>query len=202
MSFWAGKRVFLTGHTGFKGAWLALWLSELGAEVTGFALAPDTDPNLFQIARVEARVRHIEGDICDQAALTGSMREADPDVVIHMAAQALVRLSYEQPVQTFATNVLGTAHVLEAARKLERVRSIVCITSDKCYENREWAWGYRENDPMGGFDPYSSSKGCAELVVSAYRRSFFASAGQPSPAVGVGGQCYRRRRLGQGSAGA
>ena len=177
MSFWRGRRVFLTGHTGFKGAWLALLLADLGADVTGFALPPESSPNLFELVGGDRVTRHIEGDIRDHEALAVAMKEARPDVVIHMAAQALVRLSYAQPLMTYATNVMGTAHVLEAVRRVESVRSVVCVTSDKCYENREWAWGYRETDPMGGFDPYSSSKGCSELVAAAYRRSFFQSAG-------------------------
>lgn len=177
MSFWGGRRVFLTGHTGFKGSWLALLLADLGADVTGFALAPETSPNLFELAGVAGVTRHMEGDICDPEALAAAMKDSRPDVVIHMAAQALVRLSYAQPLMTYATNVMGTAHVLEAVRRTDSVRAVVCVTSDKCYENREWAWGYRETDPMGGFDPYSSSKGCSELVAAAYRRSFFGSGG-------------------------
>jgi CDP-glucose 4,6-dehydratase len=173
MSLWTGKRVFLTGHTGFKGSWLALWLSDLGAEVTGFALPPPTTPSLFEEARVGEVVRHIEGDVRDLSAVTTAMRAARPDVVIHMAAQPLVRLSYDEPVETYATNVMGTVHVLEAIRRIGGVAAALCVTSDKCYENREWVWPYRESDPMGGHDPYSSSKGCSELVIAAYRRSYF-----------------------------
>lgn len=170
---WHGRRVFVTGHTGFKGSWLALWLHQLGAEVTGFALPPPTDPSLFAAARLPELITHIEGDVRDLAAVTTAMRAARPEVVFHLAAQPLVRLSYEQPVETYAVNLMGTVHVLEAARQIGGVGATICITTDKCYENREWVWPYRETDPMGGHDPYSSSKGCAELAISAYRRSFF-----------------------------
>jgi CDP-glucose 4,6-dehydratase len=174
---WQGRRVFLTGHTGFKGAWLALWLHQVGAEVTGFALPPPTEPSLFARAGVGDTLTHVVGDIRDLGAVTAAMREARPEVVFHLAAQPLVRLSYEEPVETYATNVMGTVHVLEAARRSRDVKAFVCITTDKCYENREWVWPYRESDPMGGHDPYSSSKGAAELVVAAYRRSFMDAAG-------------------------
>jgi CDP-glucose 4,6-dehydratase len=172
-TFWAGKRVFLTGHTGFKGSWLSLWLQAMGAVVKGFALAPDTDPDLFTIARVSEGMESEIGDIRDLPLLAASMEAFDPAIVIHMAAQPLVQLSYRDPVGTYATNVMGTVHVLEAARSIPALRALVIVTTDKCYENREWPWGYRENEPMGGHDPYSNSKGCAELVTSAYRRSFF-----------------------------
>ena len=172
-AFWHGKKVFLTGHTGFKGSWLTLWLQALGARVTGFALAPDTTPNLFTLGRVEDGIGSIIGDIRDRALLTEAMKSASPDIVIHMAAQPLVRESYVTPVETYETNVMGTVHVLDAIRQVPGVRSVVIVTTDKCYENREWEWGYRENEAMGGYDPYSSSKGCAELVTSAYRNSFF-----------------------------
>ena len=172
-AFWRGKKVFLTGHTGFKGGWLALWLSRLGAKVKGYALPPDTTPNLFSVVRVGEAVESEFGDIRDFAHLQRSMESFDPDILIHMAAQPLVRLSYREPVETYEVNVVGTAKVLEAARSCPKLKAIVSVTSDKCYENREWVWGYRENDPMGGYDPYSSSKGCAELVTAAYRRSFF-----------------------------
>ena len=176
--FWRGKRVLLTGHTGFKGSWLSLWLQSLGAEVHGLALEPPTTPNLFTVAQVEAGMAsHTIGDIRDLATVQKAMQAARPDIVIHMAAQPLVRLSYAEPVQTYATNVMGTVHVLEAARSPPNVKAIVVVTTDKCYENKEWAWGYRENEPMGGHDPYSNSKGCAELVTSAYRNSFFQSSG-------------------------
>ncbi|MDN4574784.1 CDP-glucose 4,6-dehydratase [Pandoraea cepalis] len=171
--FWKGKRVLLTGHTGFKGAWLSLWLRELGADVVGLALAPATTPSLFEIAGVAQDIRSIEGDVRDAALVAHVVGECAPDIVIHMAAQALVRHSYVDPVDTYATNVMGTVHLLEAIRHAPSVRVVVNVTSDKCYENREWVWGYREQDPMGGHDPYSNSKGCAELVTSAYRDSFF-----------------------------
>jgi CDP-glucose 4,6-dehydratase len=173
MPFWRGKRVFLTGHTGFKGAWLSLWLSDLGADVTGYSLPPPTDPSLFDIARVRDVVRHIEGDVRDGAALTRALSDASPEIVIHMAAQTIVRVSYSEPVATFATNVMGTVNVLEAVRQVGGVRAVVCVTSDKCYENRGTGVPCREDDAMGGHDPYSSSKGCSELVVSSYRHSFF-----------------------------
>ena len=171
--FWRGKRVFLTGHTGFKGAWLSIWLQKLGADVTGFALAPDRGRNLFEESGIAASMTSVIGDIRDAAALTDAMAGAKPEIVIHMAAQALVRLSYEQPVETYATNVMGLVHLFEAVRATKSVRAVVNVTSDKCYENREWVWGYREDEAMGGYDPYSSSKGCAELVTAAYRRSYF-----------------------------
>ncbi len=171
--FWNGKRVFLTGHTGFKGSWLSLWLQALGAELTGYALNPPTKPSLFEEARVDVGMRSIEGDIRDLNSLTKAMFDAQPEIVIHMAAQPLVRESYQDPVTTYSTNVMGTVHVFEAVRETKSVRAVVNVTTDKCYENREWIWGYRENEPMGGYDPYSNSKGCAELVSSAYRSSYF-----------------------------
>ena len=174
--FWQGKKVFLTGHTGFKGGWLSLWLSSMGAEVTGYSLAPNTEPNLFTVLNMESLIRtsHI-GDVRDFENVQRAMQQAGPDILIHMAAQPLVRYSYDHPVETYATNVMGTVHVLEAARKIESIRATVVVTTDKCYENKEWVWGYRENEAMGGHDPYSSSKGCTELVTSAYRKSFFSS---------------------------
>ena len=171
--FWAGKRVFLTGHTGFKGSWLSLWLQSMGANVTGFALLPPTTPSLFEVAHVADGMQSIMGDVRDLVSLQKAMDDAKPEVVIHMAAQALVRHSYDNPVETYSTNVMGTVHLLEAVRGTPSVKAVVNVTSDKCYENREWVWGYRENEPMGGFDPYSNSKGCAELVTSAYRNSYF-----------------------------
>lgn len=172
-SFWVGKIVLLTGHTGFKGGWLSLWLQSMGAKVVGYALAAPTTPSLFATAAVVEGMVSIESDIRDFAALSAVFEKYQPEIVIHMAAQPLVRYSYANPIETYSTNVMGTVHLLEAARQTRSVRAIVNVTSDKCYENREWAWGYRENEPMGGYDPYSNSKGCAELVASAYRSSYF-----------------------------
>jgi CDP-glucose 4,6-dehydratase len=172
-SFWYEKKVFITGHTGFKGSWLSLWLQEMGAIVKGYALEPNTMPNLFTEAKVGQNMESEIGDITNLDHITNSMVSFNPDVLIHMAAQPLVRLSYQEPVLTYATNVMGTVNVLEAARKCHFLKAIVSVTTDKCYENKEWDWGYRENEPMGGHDPYSSSKGCAELVTAAYRKSFF-----------------------------
>ncbi len=169
-----GRRVLVTGHTGFKGSWLTLWLAELGANVYGYALEPPTSPNLFEEAHVpSALARHEIGDVRDCSHLQSYLSEVKPDIVFHLAAQPLVRLSYEEPLATYATNVMGTVHLLEAVRHVDSVRVCQVITSDKCYENRECVYAYRENDPMGGYDPYSNSKGCAELVVSSYRQSFF-----------------------------
>lgn len=172
-AFWSGRRVLVTGHTGFKGGWLSLWLQQLGAEVTGYALAPPTWPSLFEAARVGAGMHSVLGDVRDFDALHTTLAEFRPEIVFHLAAQPLVALSYQRPVDTYASNVLGTVHLLEAVRQIGGVRAVVNVTSDKCYANREWVWGYRENESMGGDDPYSSSKGCAELVTSAYRTSFF-----------------------------
>jgi len=172
-AFWTGKRVFLTGHTGFKGSWLALWLSSLGARVTGYSLDPPTEPSLYREAGVDELVHSVHADVRDRDAVALELRRAEPDVVFHLAAQSLVRESYRTPVETFEVNLLGTVHVLEAVRTCPSVRAVVVVTSDKCYENREWVWGYRESDPLGGFDPYSSSKACAELAAAAYRSSFF-----------------------------
>jgi len=171
--FWRGKKVFVTGHTGFKGSWLCLWLQQMGAEVTGYALAPPSEPSLFEQAGVAQGMASIIGDIRDGTAIAQAMTDAQPEIVIHMAAQALVRYSYDHPVETYGSNVMGQVHVLEAVRQTPSVRAVVNITSDKCYENQEWLWGYRETEPMGGYDPYSSSKGCAELVSAAYRNSYF-----------------------------
>lgn len=175
--FWQGKRVLLTGHTGFKGSWLSLWLEYMGANLRGVALPPPTTPALFDTARVAEGMEHRVTDIREFTEVKFQFEDFKPEIVIHMAAQPLVRLSYLQPIETFATNVMGTVHIFEAARLCGSVKAIVNITTDKCYENREWVWGYRENEPMGGYDPYSSSKGCAELVSSAYRKSFLKDAG-------------------------
>lgn len=172
-AFWKGKRVFLTGHTGFKGSWLSLWLQSLGAEVTGYALNPPTEPSLFEVAKIGNSMKSIIGDIRDIDTLQKAIQDAHPEVVIHMASQPLVRYSYANPVETYTTNVMGSVHLLEAVRKIKGVKAVVNVTSDKCYDNREWVWGYREGEAMGGHDPYSSSKGCAELVTTAYRSSFF-----------------------------
>jgi CDP-glucose 4,6-dehydratase len=170
---WRGRRVFLTGHTGFKGGWLALWLTSLGAQVRGYALDPVTEPCLFYTAKVGELLDDVRGDILDRSRLEASIKEFAPQVVFHLAAQPLVRQSYSDPLGTYATNVMGTANVLEAIRHTPSVRAVVSITTDKCYENREWVWPYRETDPLGGYDPYSSSKACAEIVCAAYRSSFF-----------------------------
>ena len=172
-SFWADKVVLLTGHTGFKGSWLALWLQSMGAHVVGYALPAPTQPSMFAVADVGKGMTSIEGDIRDFAALEKVFEKHKPEIVIHMAAQSLVRYSYANPIETYATNVMGTVHLLEAAKRSGNVRTIINVTSDKCYENREWIWGYRENEAMGGYDPYSNSKGCAELVTAAYRNSYF-----------------------------
>ncbi len=184
-AFWNGRRVLLTGHTGFKGSWLALWLKHLGAEVTGFALPPPAGPNLFEIAKLGELLRSVLGDIGDYDLLHDTIRRAKPEVVIHMAAQSLVRRSYADPIETYRTNVMGTVHLLEAVRRSPSVRAVVNVTSDKSYQNREWDWGYREVDRLGGHDPYSNSKACSELVTAAFRDSYF---GQPISAghhVGV-----------------
>lgn len=172
-SFWRDRKVFLTGHTGFKGSWLTIGLSWLGARTTGFSLPPPTEPSLHYLAGLDRRIPGTKGDVRDLDALRQALHKAEPEIVIHMAAQSLVRPSYKDPVGTFATNVMGTVHLLEGVRHTPSVRVVIVVTSDKCYENREWVWGARERDPMGGDDPYSSSKGCAELVTHAYRHSFF-----------------------------
>jgi CDP-glucose 4,6-dehydratase len=171
--FWKGKCVLLTGHTGFKGSWLSLWLQSMGAKVVGYALVASTKPNLFEVAEVGKGMTSIIGDIRDLENMHAVFAEHKPEIVVHMAAQALVRYSYVEPVETYSANVMGTVNLLEAVRCADSVRAVVNVTSDKCYENREWVWGYRENDAMGGYDPYSNSKGCAELVTAAYRNSYF-----------------------------
>lgn len=197
------RNVLVTGHTGFKGSWLALWLSRLGARVTGYALAPPTDPSHFEL--LDMGIESVIGDIRDAERLKHLFRERQPEMVFHLAAQAIVRLSYREPAATVAANVMGTVNVLEAARESGSVRAIVNVTSDKCYENREWPWGYREIDPLGGFDPYSASKGCSELITSSWRNSFFNPPHlwqRPSHTAGErpGRKRHRRRRLGRGPA--
>jgi CDP-glucose 4,6-dehydratase len=178
-AFWSGRRVFLTGHTGFKGAWLSLWLQSLGARVTGFSNGVPTTPSLYELARVEDGMESVVGDVRDAGAIARALAGCEPEVVIHMAAQPFVRRSFAEPAATYETNVMGTVNLLEAVRVATGVRAVVNVTTDKCYENREWEWGYREDEPMGGHDPYSSSKGAAELVTSAYRRSFFSDPDGP-----------------------
>ena len=185
MNFWQGKKVFLTGHTGFKGSWLCLWLNALGADVTGYALEPPTDPSLFELARVDGVMKSVIADVRDLERLKSEMIKASPEIVIHMAAQPLVRDSYKIPVETYAINVMGTVHLLEAVRACQSVRAVVNVTTDKVYENREWVWGYRENEPFGGYDPYSNSKGCSELVTAAYRSSYFNPADYETHGVAV-----------------
>ena len=193
--FWRGKRVFVTGHTGFKGGWLCTWLKELGAEVNGYALSPPVTPNLFEVANVAQGMRSVIGDVRDLPALKSAMAECAPDVVFHMAAQPLVRASYVDPVETYSTNVIGTVNLFEAVRSVASVGAVVNVTTDKCYENREWVWGYRENEPMGGSDPYSSSKGCAELVSSAYRSSFLPNIATARAGNVIGGGDWSKDRL-------
>jgi CDP-glucose 4,6-dehydratase len=195
--FWRGKRVLITGHTGFKGSWLSTWLVQLGSDVTGIALEPHTDPAMFELLDLGAHMDSHIADIRDASAVDKIVRACQPEVVIHMAAQALVRDSYTDPVATFMTNVMGTAHVLEAARGAKNLGAVVVVTSDKCYDNREWVWGYRESDAMGGHDPYSASKGCAELVTASYRKSFGDAIAIASARAGnvIGGGDWSRDRL-------
>jgi CDP-glucose 4,6-dehydratase len=200
--FWNGKKVLVTGHTGFKGSWLSLWLQQLDTRVVGYALTAPTQPNLFALADVEKGMVSLSGDVRDLHAVTRTLKQYEPEIVIHMAAQSLVRYSYEHPVETFATNTMGTVNVLEAVRHVKSVRVAVMVTSDKCYENRERAQGYQEHEPMGGHDPYSSSKGCAELATSAYRRAFFSSEDPAALAVAtarvgnvIGGGDWAQDRL-------
>jgi CDP-glucose 4,6-dehydratase len=194
---WQGRRVFLTGHTGFKGGWMALWLSSLGAKVRGYALDPSTTPNLFTAADIGSRVEDVRGDIRDASALDRAMQDFAPEVVFHMAAQPLVRLSYQDPIGTLETNVIGTARVLDAVRRTPSVRAVVSVTTDKCYENHEWIWPYRETDPLGGHDPYSASKACAEIVSASYRRSFLSQVPLATARAGnvIGGGDWSTDRL-------
>lgn len=171
-NFWQGKKVLITGHTGFKGSWLTTWLKHLGADVVGYSLQPPTEPNNFEVSKVVRNIKSIYGDTRDLLHLTKVVKDTQPEIVFHLAAQPLVRLSYDDPVLTYTTNVIGTINVLEACRATSSVKSIVNVTTDKCYENKEWPYPYREHEPMGGYDPYSSSKGCSELITSAYRRSY------------------------------
>lgn len=189
--FWSGRRVLVTGHTGFKGAWLSLWLVELGAQVYGYATGVPTTPSLHALARVDDEVEYLVGDVLDAESLAAAVRRLAPEIVIHMAAQAFVRRSFSDPVGTYATNVMGTVNVLDAVRRAGRaVRAAIVVSSDKCYENREWPWGYRESEPMGGYDPYSSSKGCAELVTAAYRASYFDAPDAPAVASARAGNVF------------
>ena len=199
-SFWKGKRVLITGNTGFKGTWLTAWLRRLGAEVSGFALPPDTNPSLFSLLYEQEPVFWVDGDVREFPVLELAVRAAAPEIVFHLAAQPIVHRSYEEPVETFATNVLGTVNVLETARRVDGVRVVVVVTSDKCYENREWVWAYRESDRLGGRDPYSNSKACAELAVDSYRASFFAPEGRVQVATArsgnvIGGGDWSASRL-------
>lgn len=171
--FWKGKRVFITGHSGFKGAWLTLWLKRLGAEITGYSLDAPTRPSLYELTDIKDGINDVRADIRDFTSIRKALVTHRPEIIFHLAAQALVRRSYRDPIETYSTNIMGTVNLLEAVRQVGGVKAIVNVTSDKCYENREWVWGYRESDPMGGYDPYSSSKGCAELVTAAYRNSYF-----------------------------
>lgn len=200
LGFFRGKTVLVTGHTGFKGAWLSEWLLRLGADVVGYALPPDQAPSLYTLLGLAGRMRSVLADVRDQAAVERVLSEHRPEIVLHLAAQPLVRRSYREPVATFATNVMGTAHLLEAARKTDSVRSVVIVTSDKCYENVGSPRGYREGDPMGGHDPYSASKGAAELVTAAFRRSFFSEPGRAGVASAragnvIGGGDWSEDRL-------
>jgi CDP-glucose 4,6-dehydratase len=199
---YSGKTVLVTGHTGFKGSWLILWLQLLGARVIGYALPPHTEPSLFQLSNAQEGITHIIGDTRDLSKVREVCQTYKPDFVFHLAAQSLVRYSYEHPVETYETNVMGTIHLFEAIRATPSVRVCVNVTSDKCYENREWEYSYRENDPMGGYDPYSSSKGCAELITAAYRRSFFNIGNSPPVRLAsvragnvIGGGDWARDRL-------
>lgn len=198
--FYKGRKVFLTGHTGFKGAWLALWLHSLGAEVTGYSLAPPSEPNLFEAADVAARIRHLTGDILDADALDRALDESRPEVVFHLAARARIPESYELPMETLRTNVIGSANVLEAVRRTDSVRALVCASSDKCYDSLDQPWGYRENDPLGGNDPYSASKGAMEHICASWSRSYFIPEGRVGAATAragniLGGGDFAAHRL-------
>jgi CDP-glucose 4,6-dehydratase len=200
-AFWRDRRVLITGHSGFKGAWLALWLQSLGARVTGFSISSPTDPSMYELARVGEGMQSIDGDVCEPDAIAAAVAATEPDIIVHMAAQALVRRAFEDPRETYATNVMGTVNLLDAVRRHpDGIRAVVVVTTDKCYENREWEWGYREDEPMGGHDPYASSKGCAELVTSAYRRSYFSDPAGPRVASAragnvIGGGDWGAERL-------
>ena len=183
--FWRGKKVFITGHTGFKGSWLCLWLYLLKADITGFALKPPTNPNLFGLCKIDKLTTSITSDVRDYKSLAKAIKAVRPDIIIHMAAQSLVRESYKNPVDTYSINVMGTVNLFEAVRNTDGVKAVINVTTDKCYENREWFWGYRENEPMGGYDPYSNSKACSELITSAYRNSFFNPKNYNSHGVGI-----------------
>jgi CDP-glucose 4,6-dehydratase len=198
--FWRGKRVLVTGHTGFKGGWLSLWLQELGADVFGFALPPPTRPNFYEAAQVEAGMVSRLGDLREFEEIHAFMAEIRPDIVLHLAAQAEVLEGYADPLGTFATNLMGSLHVLEAARQVESVRALVAVSSDKCYENLGWHWGYRENDRLGGADPYSGSKACMEIAVAAYRDAYFSHGAGPRVATAragnvIGGGDWAKNRL-------
>ncbi|MFB9157621.1 CDP-glucose 4,6-dehydratase [Chromobacterium violaceum] len=196
-AFWRGRKVFLTGHTGFKGGWLSLWLADMGAEVHGYSLPPEQSPALFDAGGVGGRTMGMLADIRDAAALADAMRSCRPSIVFHLAAQPLVRHSYADPLGTFSTNVMGTANLLDAARHCPGVEAVVAVTTDKCYENHEWPWAYRESDALGGHDPYSSSKACAELVCAAYRRSYPGMAPIATARAGnvIGGGDWSANRL-------
>ncbi|MDD4347482.1 MAG: CDP-glucose 4,6-dehydratase [Opitutales bacterium] len=200
LSFYTGKKVFVTGHTGFKGTWLSNVLLQAGALVTGYSLKSATNPSLFEQTNTGCRMTSIIGDIRDLASLSKAVRESEPEIVFHLAAQPLVRLSYREPVGTYETNVMGTVHILEAIRHTPSVRSFVNVTTDKVYEIREWHWGYRENDNLDGYDPYSNSKSCSELVTSSYRNSFFSQPDSPSVSTArsgnvIGGGDYSEDRI-------
>ena len=184
-TFWKGKKVLVTGHTGFKGSWLALWLKYVGADVVGISMDPLTSPNLYKQLNIAEGMTSLRQDIRDGEAIKEIFQKYQPEIVFHLAAQPLVRYSYKEPLETYETNVMGSLHILEGVRSIESVKAVVIITTDKCYENKEWAWGYRENEPMGGHDPYSSSKGAAELLIASYRKSYFSTSkeGQHKAAI-------------------